>query len=695
MVIGLDERIVPRSNLSGLLLHPRRGTTFAPMWKALVFAALVSCVWASSARAQENAARLDSITPLLDPQKKDTLQLRMLIWAVESWTTSDRALPYLHRLDSLSAELLLHPQKAVRQRARHARGAFHFFTGYRAKFARNIPVALASLNAAIAEFQAVGHQRAVGECWDALGLVYQVTGSLTRAEEAFSQELAIARTLNDDRLGTQALVHLARCAVQREQIERASAYLDPVRATSPEDSIAVTNERADIALLQGDTSTAETFLLKGLITASRSDNPWDSLPTLVPLVRLLYGQGRLEEGLQRARQCAGLAGRMDDDAAHCACTVLIGEGLWRLGRTQEAEDRLLDGFRMATENRYVGVARELGDEGSMLYAAAKLKELYKQLGRTADALHMTEVWTELKDSVAAMSGREELLLAGFRDKEMRDSIAHVETLRSEGILQTYRANRERKQRWSLIALVCAALGAATAFWLRWRSQRHANAMVLEAQEKLVAAEKQREASEVRTRIARDVHDQLGSDLTKLSLLGSEVQASLRDDPASVPQLVADIDRVAHEAGRSLSDIVWAVDPEHDSLTGLSERSEQFAERLLARSGVAYRVHCVVEGRDRSIDPARKRDLYLFLREALNNAIKYAQASKIEVDLTAREDRVRIQVKDDGVGFHVPGAMRTGNGLRNLKERADRLAGELVIASEVGGGTLIRLEAPLV
>jgi signal transduction histidine kinase len=210
----------------------------------------------------------------------------------------------------------------------------------------------------------------------------------------------------------------------------------------------------------------------------------------------------------------------------------------------------------------------------------------------------------------------------------------------------------------------------------------------------VESERAREASEVRTRIARDVHDQLGSELTKLSMLGSEVQASLKDDPASVPQLVADIDRIANEAGRSLSDIVWAVDPEHDSLTGLVDRSQQFAERMLAQSGIGHHVHCVVEGRDRPIDPARKRDIYLFLREALNNAIKYAQASNIDVDLVAQEGRVRLQVKDDGVGFNVARALLSGNGLRNLKERADRLGGELDIASEPGGGTLIRLQAPL-
>jgi two-component system, NarL family, sensor histidine kinase UhpB len=470
--------------------------------------------------------------------------------------------------------------------------------------------------------------------------------------------------------------------------------LDSTTAISAEDSVAVLNERADIALLLGDTSQAENLLRRSLHTASWSDNPWDSLPTLPPLARLLYSQHRMKEGLMRAQQCADLAARVDDDAAHCACTVLIGEGLLLAGRRKEAEVRFLEGFRMAEENHYVGVARELGDEGSMLYAAGKLKALYIEQGRMEDALRMTERWTTLKDSVAAMNGREELLWASFREEEVRDSVARAETVRSDAIIQADRSKREREQWWLLIALVCAAVAAAIAFWLRWRSQQRANTLVLEAQARLVSSEKQREASEVRTRIARDVHDQLGSDLTKLSMLGGEVQASLRDDPASVPQLAADIDRIASEAGRSLSDIVWAVDPEHDSLTGLVDHARYYAERMLAQSGIAYHIHCMVEGRDRPIDPARKRDIYLFLREALNNAIKYAQASSIEVVFVAREDRVRLQVTDDGIGFHMPQAIRSGNGLRNLKERADRLTGELVIASEPGGGTLIRLEAPV-
>ncbi|MBL7983916.1 MAG: hypothetical protein JNM91_02910, partial [Flavobacteriales bacterium] len=109
-------------------------------------------------KAQENPARLDSIVPLLDPAKKDTTQLTMLIWACESWSTSPKAFPFLHRLDTLSAELLLHSSARVRERARHARGAFHFFTGYHAKFERNIPRALASFQQAITDFQAGGHE---------------------------------------------------------------------------------------------------------------------------------------------------------------------------------------------------------------------------------------------------------------------------------------------------------------------------------------------------------------------------------------------------------------------------------------------------------------------------------------------------------------------------------------------------------
>lgn len=651
-------------------------------------------LWALDLHAQENPARLDSITPLLDPAKKDTLQLTMLIWACESWTTSPKAFPYLERLDDLSAELLLDKRPSVRKRARHARGAYHFFTGYHAKFERNIPLALSSFEQAIADFEQGGHDHAVGECLDAIGLVYGLAGANDQAEASFSEELRIGRSIGHHFLQTQALVHLARSSTERGEHDRAWAYLDSCGKGSPADTSMVLNERAHIRSAQGRYADAESLYRRSLAAASRSHNEWDKLPALAPLARLLYGTERPAEGLLIANECAAVAERMGDATAHCGCVNLVGDGHRLLGDLSKAASAYLKGLALAEATGNVGASRELGDEGSMLYATARLKEVFKQQGRTAEALGMTERWAALSDSVERMNGREDVLRIRFREEALRDSLSHVQAAQVDALQHELQLRRERTRRNVVVGVTATLIIIALLLWSRIRMARKANAAILAAQDKLVSSEKQREADQVRAGIARDVHDQLGSDLTKLSMLGSEVNASLKDDPGAVPRLAADIDRIAIEAGRSLSDIVWAVEPAHDTLTGLMDRSRQFCERMLKDCGATYTIDCIVEGRDGPIDPALKRDLYLILREAVNNTVKYAEAHCIHVTFVAREHNIRLEVKDDGKGFNTTSVMRKGHGLRNLKERAERLGGTLVISSEPEGGTLVRLEAEL-
>jgi signal transduction histidine kinase len=175
---------------------------------------------------------------------------------------------------------------------------------------------------------------------------------------------------------------------------------------------------------------------------------------------------------------------------------------------------------------------------------------------------------------------------------------------------------------------------------------------------------------VRTRIARDVHDQLGSDLTKLVMLSSEVKAVALEDPAELVRTAEHIERVAGEANRSLGDIVWAIDPDHDSLAGLTERVRAHVERMLTWSKVAYTVDCTHEGPDRTLDPATKRDVYLILREALNNALKHAKASHIGVTFRTSPVHVHMEVKDNGIGFI-------------MRARAERIGGNLSITSTNG------------
>lgn len=322
-------------------------------------------------------------------------------------------------------------------------------------------------------------------------------------------------------------------------------------------------------------------------------------------------------------------------------------------------------------------------------AAAARYAALKALGRWQEALMVHERVVLLNDSILREKNQRDLLRSGFKYAYERaaesDSLRHIaERTRTE--------TKHREQRTWLLALLAIAAILGIAAWLRWRYTARAKRAIEAAQEKLVVSERAREAAEVRTRIARDVHDQLGSDLTKLALLSSEAKAMAHEDPKTLSALAEDMERVASEANRSLGDIVWAVDPHHDSLAGLTERVRAHCERMLSWSKVHHTIDCVHDGPDRVLDPATKRDIYLILREALNNAIKYAKADHIRVVFKTSASFVQFEVCDDGIGMG--STPMSGHGLENMRHRAEHIGGSLTIASNAGSGTCIRFRADL-
>ncbi len=668
-------------------------TMKVPRSKVLV-AGLLACIIGPTTVAQENPARLDSIVALLNPAKSDTHQLSLLIWAAESWTTSNNALPYLARLDTLSAALLQSNDPPIRARARHARGAYHFFTGYHAKFARNIPEALDHFEQAIADFSVDGHLNALGHAHDAIGLVLRLAYGPARAEEHFKEELRIGRKIGRTSLVTQALTHLAALATDNGRLDLADAYLDSCGHSSPGDSALVLVERARILGVRNQFDRQEQALRMAIAIADRSSNEWDKLPALTPLVRSLYERGRYVQGLQVADTCVLLALRMGDQGARCTCLMLMGDGSLAVGDRERAESYWQQGLALAEANHNPGMARELGDEGSMLYAASKLKDLYAEQGRMTEALRMTELWGTLKDSVARMDGREEMLLSDHRRKQLIDSLAHERLLQREILAHAQELQLERTRRYALICTLAVFAVIGLVLWGRYRFMARANQRIIAAQRQVLEAEKQRENEQVRTRIARDIHDEIGAGLTKIALLGNEARRRVQQ-PSE--ELNTTLDRIvghSREVSAALSDIVWSVDPAHDTSQELVLHARNMAQRLLDGSGMAHELRFRHIDPGHPVAPGTKHHVVMVMKEAINNALKYADAKHLTVELEAGGLRVKLSVRDDGKGFDPQAMARTGNGLRNMQARAQAIGAVLTLDGMPGRGSSIRLEGPL-
>jgi signal transduction histidine kinase len=190
-----------------------------------------------------------------------------------------------------------------------------------------------------------------------------------------------------------------------------------------------------------------------------------------------------------------------------------------------------------------------------------------------------------------------------------------------------------------------------------------------------------EIANVRTRIATDLHDDIGANLTRIALL-SEV-AKGADDTGPLSSIA----RIARESVSSMSDIVWAINPQRESIADLIRRMRQHAEEVLTSQGIALNFYASHVPGSLRLGMDVRRDLLLMFKEVINNAARHARCSAVTVDLRVKPSHVVMTIADDGVGFD-PSAASDGHGLDSLRRRAGRLQGTLEVSSAPGGTTLI-------
>ena len=200
---------------------------------------------------------------------------------------------------------------------------------------------------------------------------------------------------------------------------------------------------------------------------------------------------------------------------------------------------------------------------------------------------------------------------------------------------------------------------------------------------------------VRTRIATDLHDDLGASLSRISLLAEVVRREAEGRPTA-QRLAVDIGAAARRMGGALSDGIWSIDPRHDDLRSVADRVSTFATDLFEERGVRWRLQLPPDLCEERVAPEARRHLLLALQEALNNAARHAGARSVEVRFRRERGRLAVTVADDGSGLPPEGTPATGSGrgLRGMKSRAEALGGSLDVASAPGSGTTLRFEIPL-
>lgn len=202
-----------------------------------------------------------------------------------------------------------------------------------------------------------------------------------------------------------------------------------------------------------------------------------------------------------------------------------------------------------------------------------------------------------------------------------------------------------------------------------------------------------ELERVRARIAADLHDDVGANLTRIAILSEVANHQLGHEKQPAHGTLSSIANISRESVASMRDIVWAINPKRDRLFDLTRRMRSFASDIFTHRQIQFRFRGPQRDRELRLGPEVRRDVFLIFKEAVNNIVRHSECAHAAIELRVEGHLLELNVIDDGKGIDVT-ASNEGQGLASMRRRAESFGGKLEIDSSNGRGTTVRLSVPL-
>lgn len=253
--------------------------------------------------------------------------------------------------------------------------------------------------------------------------------------------------------------------------------------------------------------------------------------------------------------------------------------------------------------------------------------------------------------------------------------------------------------WTLekLLIIVGALVCVLAISVLWITQLHRKVeqrtVELETQiEKRQQVEQQRLMEQERSRVAQDLHDELGSSLTEISMLGARAGATATTDDRR-KHYVEQMSGKSREMVATLDEIVWAMNPRHDSLASLVSYFCLYADRFLGLAGIAWRLESAPAPDDFVVDSRHRHQLFLAFKEGLTNVVRHSGATEVRLGIRREAGEVRVSIADNGRGLPTGRRTEEMDGVANMRTRLEKLGGRFEITSEPDRGTTLRFFLP--
>jgi signal transduction histidine kinase len=197
---------------------------------------------------------------------------------------------------------------------------------------------------------------------------------------------------------------------------------------------------------------------------------------------------------------------------------------------------------------------------------------------------------------------------------------------------------------------------------------------------------------IRSRIATDLHDDIGSSLSRVAILSEVVRKRVGEADPEINAPLASIAEISRELIDSMGEIVWAINPAKDNLYFLTQRMREFASDVLMARDVQFEFRASNREHEFRIGADMRRQVLLIFKECVHNVVRHANCTRVEIDVRLEREGLVLQVRDNGIGIE-PSMAVNGHGLASMRDRAQRVGGRIEFAA-ADQGTLMTLSVPL-
>lgn len=503
-----------------------------------------------------------------------------------------------------------------------------------------------------------------------LGNLYSELGQYKDAADHHLQALALFERLDVPRGQSYCLQSLGNDYFNLNQLTAAKEYYErslklKQQLQDTRGALVTTTSLGDVYKGLNDYKQAEALYQEALITVRRMKLPAEEARVLHQSGLLYKRMNETEKAREHFTKSMALFKEVGDKAAFTTSqSELLGLDAAEQ-KKKKTETMMLEGLNTLIL---------AGDRQQEAIEYFRLSEYYEASKDYAKALYYLKKHEALTDSV---EGNEVLVqLKDLEEKYNNDKKQQeIELLKKDQELQSTELRRQQANVTLIIIALISVVVIGTLLVNRYRVMNR--------------IKRQEELERVRLHIARDLHDDLGSTLSSINIIS---QLALKEKGEAGTHLTKIATHSAHMM-ETMSDIVWSINPGNDSLDQMTARMKEFAAEILEPKEMEYTFEVEPSVADLRLDAEKRKNVFLIFKEAVNNAAKYSEATKLDIYLGRENGSLKLTVTDNGRGFNAATIVH-GNGLKNMADRARNMKGKLIQSSEPSKGSSVSLEVPI-